>query len=254
MVFEPAPENTGIVFRRVDIPGSPCITASVENVCATPRSTNLGVGEVSICTVEHVLAALNAFGIDNLYIDIDGVEIPAGGGNSQAFVEMIEKAKIEPQDAECLCHKIKEPIYFSQEGSHLVALPSEEFRLSCVIDYPNVPIIGAQHFSLVIDAGSFKNELAPCRTFCLYEEIKPLIDKGLIKGGTLDNAVVAKGDTILNDGKLKFPNEMVRHKILDLVGDLSLVGFRFCAHVIAIKSGHRVNVALAKRIKEGKSL
>lgn len=245
----PATYDVGIVFRRVDIEGSPVIPATVEYVQATPRSTNLGIGDITICTVEHLLAAIYACGIDNLYIDIFGGEVPACGGNSETFIKLIQEGQ-----PSCQCVRkeqyvcLEQPIYFSSGETTLIALPDDQYRISCLIDYPTVPSIGTQYYSVTINTQNFIEEISSCRTFCCYEEVEPLLKGGLIKGGSLDNAIVAKGDTILTNKKLKFNNEMVRHKILDLVGDLSLVGLRFCAHIIAIRSGHSANVAFAKQI------
>lgn len=248
MQFVPAPPSTGIVFKRVDLPSKPLIPATVEYVLETSRSTTIGIQDVRVQTVEHVLAAIRSNNIDNLYIEIDNIEPPIGNGSSDLFVEMIEEATVVEQEAMISTIALSAPVFYSEGDIHLVALPSSEYMLSYTLSYPEHPLLKAQYHSLKLTPESFKKEIAPCRTFSLYEEVSYLIDKGLIKGGSLDNAVVIKGDAVLSKGGLFFPDEMVRHKVLDLIGDLSLVGLPFEAHVMAIRSGHAANVAFARKI------
>lgn len=254
MRFCPAEKSTGIVFKRMDLPSTPIVPATVEYVVETSRSTTIGIQDVKIHTVEHVLAAVRAYEIDNLIIEIDNIEPPIGNGSSDVFVEMIEEAGIVEQEAQYSPLNLTEPVYHSEGDIHLVALPASEYRLSYTLSYPDHPLLKAQYHSLYLTPESFKKEIAPCRTFSLYEEVSYLIDKGLIKGGSLDNAVVIKGNAVFSKEGLFFPDEMVRHKILDLVGDLSLVGMPFNAHVIGIRSGHAANVAFAKKIYHALSL
>jgi UDP-3-O-[3-hydroxymyristoyl] N-acetylglucosamine deacetylase len=246
--FCPAKEGTGIIFKRVDVSGHPIIPATVEYVQDTSRSTTIGINDIRVHTVEHVLAAIEAYRIDNLCIELNGFEPPIGNGSSDVFVEMIEKAGIFQQEITIPIMKIRKPIYWSQGDIHLVALPYEGYRISYTLSYPDTPFLRAQFHSLVVNEESFKEEIASCRTFSLYKEISYLIDQHLIQGGSLDNAVVIKDDVVFSKGGLFFPNEMVRHKILDLIGDLSLVGFDFHAHIIAIRSGHASNFAFAQQI------
>jgi len=246
--FCPAPANTGVVFQRIDLPSSPSIPAEIGNVLDTSRCTTIGVGGCHVQTVEHVLAALSAFQIDNLYIQMTEAEPPIGDGSSSAFVRMIEEAGIREQADLKKSIPLKSPIYFSQGETHLVALPSEEFRISYTMHYPKSALVRSQFFSIAITPENFKKEIAPCRTFALYEELTALIERGLIRGGSLENAIVIKDDVILSKEGLRFSDEMVRHKILDLVGDLALIGFPFLAHIIAIRSGHATNVALGKKL------
>lgn len=248
MRFCPAKEGTGIVFKRVDLPSQPIIPATVEYVQDTARSTTIGVKDVRIHTVEHVLSAVKAAGIDNLCIEISNIEPPVGNGSSDVFVEMIENAGVVEQEQPVSVVKLQQPLYWSEGDIHLVALPSDGYRISYTLSYPGSPYLSGQFFSLYLTPENFKKEIAPCRTFSLYEEISVLIDRGLIKGGSLDNAVVIKNDVIFSKGGLFFPNEMARHKILDLIGDLSLVGLDFHAHIIAIRSGHPSNFAFAKML------
>jgi UDP-3-O-[3-hydroxymyristoyl] N-acetylglucosamine deacetylase len=246
--FLPADLGTGVIFKRVDLPEKPVIPAKLDYVFDTSRSTNLAIGAVRIYTVEHVLAALRAYEIDNVCIELNGIEPPAGNGSSDVFIEMIERAGVMEQDAELPVLKISSPVYLSDGDIHIVCVPADEYRISYTLHYPNSKALGTQYHSLALTKDSFVNELAPCRTFALYEEISYLIDCGLIKGGSLDNAVVAKGDAVISKGGLFFPNEMVRHKILDLIGDLSLIGICFTGHIIAVRSGHTTNFHFAKKL------
>lgn len=246
--FCPAKENTGIVFKRIDLPSKPIIPARLEYVQDTTRSTTIGINEVRIHTVEHVLAALKAYQIDNLIIEISNIEPPVGNGSSDIFVSMLEEAEIVEQNASTPIVQIAEPVFWSDSQIQLVALPHDSYKISYTLSYPRPSILTAQYHSLEITPESFKTEIAPCRTFSLYDEISHLMDRGLIKGGSLDNAVVIKDDAVLSKGGLFFPNEMARHKILDLVGDLSLIGIDFHAHVIAIRSGHSSNFSFGKNL------
>ncbi|MCE5316709.1 MAG: UDP-3-O-acyl-N-acetylglucosamine deacetylase [Parachlamydia sp.] len=248
MRFCPAEEGTGIVFKRVDLPGQPIIPATVEYVCDTARSTTIGIGPVRIHTVEHVLAAIAAYQIHNLCIELDNIEPPVANGSSDVFVQMVEEAGVTEQDAVFPIADIQAPIAHSEGDIHLVALPCDHFRISYTLSYPETPALKAQFQSIAITSETFKKEIAPCRTFSLYKEVSFLMDRGLIKGGSLDNAVIIHEDAVFSKEGLFFPDEMVRHKILDLIGDLSLVGFAFRGHIIAIRSGHATNYALAKKL------
>lgn len=248
MRFVPASEGTGIVFKRTDLPGQPIIPATIEYVCSNARNTTLGIGDVRINTVEHVLAATRAYNVDNLIIEINGIEPPVGNGSSDVFVEMIEEAGIVGQKGKLPIVKLSQPVYWSEGDIHIVALPSESYRISYTLNYPETRLIRSQYYSFELTSETFKREISPCRTFSLYEEVSILMDRGLIKGASLDNAVVIKDDTILSKGGLFFPDEMVRHKILDVIGDLSLLGFDFQAHIISIRSGHASNVAFARKL------
>lgn len=249
MRFCPAPEGSGICFKRVDLPNQPVIPATLEYVCDTSlRSTTLGLNDIRIHTVEHVLAALRAYQIDNLVIELSDIEPPVGNGSSDVFVEMIQNAGIADQNQTLPIVKIQKPIYWSEKDIHLVALPYDGYKISYTLSYPNSKFIGSQYFSAEITSEIFTREIAPCRTFSLYEELSYLIDKGLVKGGSLDNAVIIKEDAVLSKGGLFFKDEMVRHKVLDMVGDFFLVGFEFKAHILAIKSGHASNHAFAKHL------
>jgi len=246
--LSPASENAGVFFRRIDLPEKPEIAATIQNVQQTSRSTTIGVGEHCVHTVEHLLAAVSAFNIDNLCIEITAAESPISDGSSREFVTLLEQAGAVEQEAEQEVLRVTEPIYFSEGGIHLVALPAEEFRVSYTLHYPKVQKIGSQYFSMALSCTNFKEQLCSSRTFALYEEIEALKARGLIRGGSLENAVVIKDHVILNEGGLRYEDEMVRHKVLDVIGDLFLVGRPFFAHVIAICSGHRTNVKFGEKL------
>ena len=248
MRFVPAKEGTGVVFQRTDLPGAPIIPATIEYVRDTARSTTIGVRNILIHTVEHVLAAIRSYSIDNLCIEIAGVEPPVGNGSSDVFVEMIEKSGIQEQELTVPIVKLNHPIYFSEGDIHLVALPYDGYRISYTLNYPESPVLRSQFFSLMVNEENFKKDISQCRTFSKYEEVSTLMDRGLIKGGSLANAVIIKDDVIFSKNGLFFPDEMARHKILDMIGDLSLVGMDFHAHIIAIRAGHASNFAFAKKI------
>lgn len=246
--FLPAEIGEGIYFKRIDLPNQPIIPASIDYVFDTSRSTNLAIDAVRIYTVEHVLAAVRAYEIDNLCIELSALEPPAGNGSSDVFVNMLHQAGIVEQKAKTPIVSLKNPVYYSEGDVHIVALPADEYRLSYTLYYPQSKALSSQFFTIALSAESFTKELAPCRTFALYEEISHLMDRGLIKGGSLDNAVVIKGEAIISKNGLFFPDEMVRHKVLDMIGDLSLIGIQYNAHIIAIRSGHPANFRFAQKL------
>ncbi len=246
--FVPAKEGEGMFFRRVDLPGQPVIPATVEYVAGTARGTTLAVGEAKVHTVEHVLAAVRAFEIDNICIEISGIEPPAGNGSSDVYVEMLTEAGCVKQAANVPIMALKKPVWWSQDDVHMVALPSDTYRISYTLYYPNSPPLGSQYFSFDVSAEGFREQISSCRTFALYEELSALMDRGLIRGGSLENAVVVQEGAIISKGGLHFSDEAVRHKVLDLIGDLSLVGIPFTAHIISLRSGHASNCLFAKKL------
>ena len=245
----PAEANTGILFRRVDLPGKPEIPALLNSVKEAPRCTRLASDKGSILMVEHLLSALYAYGIDNARIDVEGPEIPVADGSAQIFVDMIEKTGTALQKAPRKFIRISQPLYWSEGDVHLIALPASEFRLSYTMHYPHSPLLRSQYYSFALHPLRYKVEIAPCRTFSLYEEILPFIEKGMIRGGGLENALVIKGDQIMNPEGARFSDEMVRHKVLDLNGDLSLIQKRIVGHIISVRSGHTSNILFAKMIE-----
>jgi len=247
MTFKPAPPDTGVTFYRVDLPGSPAIQADIDHVVDVSRGTTIGINGAKVHTVEHVLAAVFGLDIDNIAIELDGPEIPNGDGSAQAFTQILRKAGLVEQDAERRYIHIVEPVYYRQDDVTLSVLPADEFRMTMTIAYDHVAI-GTQYASLTITPEVFEKELASARTFCFLREVRMLQDQGLIKGGSLESAVVIGDESILNE-QLRFPDEFVRHKMLDLLGDMYLLGRRLKGHVISVKSGHAKNVMFSKQIK-----
>lgn len=250
LLLRPAKENTGIVFYRDGLSDEPPIPALLSHVSGTGRCTTLSSGKATLATVEHLMAALRSCGVDNAIIHCDGDEIPFGDGSSRVFIRLIDQAGVIEQEAAVSVAKLPAPVYHQSKDGILAAFPADEFKISYTLNYPQNAIIGTQYHSLVITEESFRREIAPCRTFALYSELCYLIDRGLIGGGSLSNAVIFKDDGVISKGGLRFPNEPVRHKMLDMIGDLALVGRPFMAHVVSIGSGHATNIELGKKIVE----
>lgn len=250
----PAPVNSGIVFQRVDLPQKPKFLASLDFVKETHYCTFIKNEAGSIQTVEHLLSTLAAYGIDNLFIEIDGPELPIGDGSSLIFVNMIEEATLALQEAKKEIIKVLKPIYYSDKDIHLIALPSDEYKISYTLHYSHNTFLKSQHFDFLVNSGLYKKEISSCRTFSIYEEIKHLIENKFIRGGGLNNAVIIKDNKVINPDGTRFPDEMVRHKVLDLIGDLSLLAKPLLAHIIAIRSGHFSNILFAKKIKDSITL
>lgn len=246
----PSSANAGVVFQRVDLPGKPLIPALLSFVSETPRCTCLANGNASVRMVEHLLSALQGLGIDNALIEVSGEEIPASDGSALEFVRLIDRAGVQEQEADKKILRIEQPVVWSQGQTHLVALPSDVFQVSYTLHYPHSQFIGSQYHSVVLTPETYRSNIARCRTFSLYEEIAPLIAKGLLKGAGLDQGVLIQGERVLNPEGLRCPDELVRHKILDLVGDMALLGVSVVGHVIAICSGHAANVAFSKKLAQ----
>ncbi|MGB8656915.1 MAG: bifunctional UDP-3-O-[3-hydroxymyristoyl] N-acetylglucosamine deacetylase/3-hydroxyacyl-ACP dehydratase [Candidatus Zixiibacteriota bacterium] len=276
ITFRAAAVDHGIVFVRTDLPDSPEIPARIEHVVDVTRGTTLGKADVRVYTVEHVLAALAGLEIDNLTVELDSSEPPVGDGSASPFVETILKAGIEEQDSTKNYLEIETPLFYSEKdkGIDLVVVPSDDLRITFMVDYRN-PALGTQYTSLVSLEKEFVEEFAPARTFCFFHELEELKREGLAKGGNLHNALVICDEDnceakigklkqmygiteevfigksgILNDVPLRFYNEPCRHKTLDLLGDLYLLGVPLKGHVLAARSGHAANVALAKMLRE----
>jgi len=243
----PAPENTGIVFRRVDVPDKPSVQAVATNVVDVRRGTTIASGNAAVSTVEHVLAALTSFGIDNAVVEMDGPEPPIGDGSALPYVEMLEDAGIEEQNAEPLCWTPSETIVSEDNGSISVIAPHDSFKISCMVDFRGTPL-GTQYYSAEITHQEFAENLASARTLCDYRDLEQLIAMGLVKGGSLDNAIVIHDGAIISKEGLRFDDELVRHKVIDIIGDLALIGRRIKAHIITIKPGHATNVVMAQKI------
>ena len=255
LVFRPAEPETGVTFVRVDIEGRPAVRARAANVTDVTRGTTISSGGVEVHTVEHVLAAISGCGIDNVIVELDSNEPPVGDGSAYAYVRMIRSAGVTEQDVERTDIVIGEPLWVTKDNAAITVLPCREFKISYTMDFKH-PTLPAQFVSFRIDEETFEREIAPGRTFCFNYEIEYLVRHGLIKGGSLDSAVVIGDGVIYSKESLRFPDEFARHKVLDLIGDLSLVGRPLRGHVIAMRSGHELNVRmakkLAKRAEEGK--
>jgi len=243
----PAPVGHGFKFKRVDLPDEPIIDARAASVKTVERATTIVEGSVKIHTVEHILSALTGMGVDNALIEMNANEPPIGDGSAAPYVELIKKARIAEQDAPRSYADIREPIYqSSKNGTIINVVPSDTFRVSCTQVGANGKF--CQYLSLEITPEIYEKEIASARTFVFYDEVKPLMDKGLIRGGSLENAIVIRGDQVLSKEPMRFEDEFVRHKILDIVGDLTLVGRRIRGHIIAVAPGHGANTELAKTI------
>ncbi|HSU29421.1 MAG TPA: bifunctional UDP-3-O-[3-hydroxymyristoyl] N-acetylglucosamine deacetylase/3-hydroxyacyl-ACP dehydratase [Chitinophagaceae bacterium] len=274
LTLKPAGPGFGYQFQRVDLPELPVIKADCDLVTEVSRGTTIEYNGVKVSTIEHVLAALVGMGIDNCLIEINGPEIPIMDGSSQPFVELIEEAGIKEQDAGKTWYSIDENIYHydEQKRVEMVAMPSTDYQVTTLIDF-NSPVLGTQH-AMLKSMRDFKTEIAPCRTFCFLHELEMLLENNLIKGGDINNAIVVvdkpvdeaemtklskifrkdkievKSEGYLNNLELRFPNEAARHKLLDIIGDLALIGYPIKSRIIAHRPGHSNNIEFAKKIKQ----
>ena len=243
--LHPAPVGHGIKFKRKDLQDEPTIDARIENLKTVERATTIGEGSLRVHTVEHVLAALSGMGVDNAIVEMDANEPPIGDGSAQPYVDLIKRAGVTAQEEPRKFFDVREPMHVeSKTGALLILLPDEKFRISCTQAGPNNRF--AQYLSTEVTPAAFEREIAPARTFVFYEDVEPLMEKNLIKGGSLENAIVVRGEAVLSKEPLRFSDEFVRHKILDIIGDLALIGRRIRGHVIAVKPGHAVNADLAR--------
>jgi UDP-3-O-[3-hydroxymyristoyl] N-acetylglucosamine deacetylase/3-hydroxyacyl-[acyl-carrier-protein] dehydratase len=276
MTFKPSHENTGIKFVRIDLGGSPEIPATSDNVVDISRGTTLGIGEAKVHTVEHVLAAIVGLQIDNIIIELDGIEPPVIDGSARPYVDILQEAGFIQQEAPKDYLIIDETVMYHDEKNQIdiVALPLDSYRVTVMVDYQN-PALGSQHTGLFDLEKEFVNEFSSARTFCFLSEVESLADQGLIKGGDIDNAVVIVDhkasdeelemlrkkigiknkisigeNNILNNKQLRYRNEPVRHKLLDLLGDLALIGAPLKAQILAARPGHRANVEFAKQVRK----
>ncbi len=245
LTLKPAPVNHGIVFRRTDLYGKPEIQPRIELVeDHLVRSTDISSGHTRLHTIEHVLSALAGCGIDNCIVELDASEPPILDGSAKHFVNLIQKAEPVEQDAECAFFTLTEPVSVTDGNRSLIALPYDGFKITCTSADDRG--IHTQHLSIEINPETYIAAIAPARTFTIYEDIEPLLKMGKIQGGSLDSAIVIKGDQILSKEPLRFEDEFVRHKILDIIGDLSLLGRRLKAHIVAVRPGHKLNSELTK--------
>ncbi|MDO8603325.1 MAG: bifunctional UDP-3-O-[3-hydroxymyristoyl] N-acetylglucosamine deacetylase/3-hydroxyacyl-ACP dehydratase [Candidatus Omnitrophota bacterium] len=247
--FKPAPTNIGINFIRVDIKDSPMVKADINNIIGqekSPRRTSIGINGVEVHTIEHLMAALWALGIDNIIIETDGPELPGLDGSAKGFIEILKKVGIEDQGVPKKIYQVRSALWAEQDGAMIMVLPDDNFRVSYTLNYEH-PLLKSQYISFAVDESMFVKEIAPARTFCLEKEVNELRKKGLGKGANYDNTVVV-GEGGVIDNKLRFEDEFARHKILDLLGDLYLLGYSIKGHIIAMRSGHPLNVQLVEKI------
>ena len=273
MTMKPANPGFGFRFQRIDLPEKPVVKADADYVVDTSRGTTIDFNGARVSTIEHTLAALVGMGVDNVLIELNGPEVPIMDGSSQEFINAIESVGVLEQDAKRIVYSIDQNIsyYDPVKNVEMLAVPSNDYQITTLIDF-NSPVLGTQHATLK-HIGEFREEIAPCRTFCFLHELEYLLDHNLIKGGDVSNAIVVvdkvvseeelarlakvfnkskievKSEGILNNIQLHFPNEQARHKLLDVVGDLALIGHPINAHIIANRPGHATNVEFAKKIK-----
>ncbi len=251
MKFKPLGVNMGIIFQRVDLPSKPMIKADVNFLCAakgSSRRTTIGFDDAQVHTIEHLMAAFFGLGIDNVLIEINNNEVPGLDGSAASFIEVLKKAGIVEQSVPRRTYKVNAPLWVEDDDAVVVVLPSSDFKISYTLKYDH-PLLGSQHMDIKFDSETFEKELAPARTFCLQEEADTLIKNGMGKGASYENTLVVSKEGVVNN-KLRFENEFIRHKILDLIGDLSLLGTMIKGHVIAVKSGHTLNMKLVRKIKD----
>ena len=254
LVLKPAPANHGVVFKRVDLTGSPTIQPRVDHVTDLVRATTIQSGHAKIQTVEHVLSALSGCGVDNVVVEMNASEPPIMDGSARPFVNLILEGEPVEQEKEREYFVLDAPVSVTRGNSSIIAIPHDGLKISCTSADDRG--IHTQHLSLSIDPETYILQLAPARTFTIYEDIEELLKLGKIRGGSLDCAVVLKGDKVLSKEPLRFKDEFVRHKILDIIGDISLLGLPLKAHIVATRPGHAINAELTKalfeRLQEGR--
>lgn len=273
LTFCPAPDNHGFKFQRIDLPGQPIVEADCDNVTDTARGTTITQNGASVSTVEHVMASLVGMDLDNVLLKLNGPEVPIMDGSAIQFIEALEEIGVVSQDTDREYFTIPNNITYTEPDRkvEIVAMPLDDYRFTCMIDY-NSPVLGSQHAGIT-SISEFKKEIASCRTFCFLHELEYQLQNNLIKGGDLNNAIVivdkevtkeeldhlakifnrsaieVAPQGILNNMELRYQNEPARHKLLDMIGDLALVGMHLKGHIMAARPGHAANVAFAKKIK-----
>ncbi len=251
VIFRPAPAGAGVLFRRVDLPGQPTIPAQVayvQDTARSPRRTAIGAGDAQVHTIEHLMAALWGLGIDNLHVDMTGIEVPGLDGSAAPFVTLLQDAGVVEQEAPKRIFRLREPVWIHAADSAIAVLPHDEFKISYTLSYDH-PALRSQFVSFNSGGTNFESAIAPARTFCLDEEAQRLREQGLGKGANYDNTLVVGAQGVIQN-RLRFEDEFVRHKVLDLIGDLSLLGAQLRLHVIALKSGHPLNMQLLKKLSQ----
>jgi UDP-3-O-[3-hydroxymyristoyl] N-acetylglucosamine deacetylase len=240
MKLKPAPPNYGVRFRRVDLPGRPTIGARYQRVTDTSLATSLGKNGVMVSTVEHLMAAVYAMGLDNVLIEVDGPEVPIFDGSAGYYFRFLQKAGFKKQNAYRQFLKVERPLMLREGEAYMKVQPSNRFEVSYSIDFPH-PLIGAQEFSWSFNRGNFVRDIAPARTFGFLRDVQKLQSLGLAKGGSLDNAMVFDDRGLLNDEGFRYPDECVRHKVLDFIGDLALAGKPLIGRFEVHKAGHKLH-------------
>ena len=248
LTLKPAAEDTGVIFRRIDLFGKPELKPLIDLVDELVRSTTIADGHAKVHTIEHILSALSGCGVDNVVIEMDASEPPILDGSAKHFVNLIQQAEPVEQDAEREYFVLDEPISVTRGSSSIIALPHDGFRITCTSADDRG--IHTQHLSLDLDPETYVAQVAPARTFTIYEDIEELLKLGKIKGGSLDSAIVIKGDKIVSKEPLRFKDEFVRHKILDIMGDITLVGMPIKAHIVGVRPGHALNAELSKVLRK----
>ncbi|HSB16040.1 MAG TPA: UDP-3-O-acyl-N-acetylglucosamine deacetylase [Bryobacteraceae bacterium] len=248
----PAPPSTGIVFLRTDLERFP-IPANWRNVARVSYATSLMRQGVLISTTEHLLSVFYSMGVDNAYVEIDNLEVPILDGSGQPFVKMIERAGLRMYRRRRRYLRIRRPVTVEDRDKRISILPADRFLLSCEIQFDH-PLVGQQSVEMEVTPGRYASELAPARTFGFSHELDQMRNMGLIRGASLDNAVCFERESVMNPGGLRFPDECCRHKALDLIGDLALIGKPLLGHVIAERAGHAMHAALVARIMSDPSL
>lgn len=249
VIFKPAEVNSGITFIRTDLVGAPRVPGTVHYCTHRLRRSTIKKGEAEVHTVEHCLSAIHGLGIDNIDVELDGEEMPGADGSALPYLEILKGATVVEQAADKEFISLTTPVSVSERDSSIVALPADSgLTISYTLDY-NTPYLKAQHFTFHLTEENYRKEIAGARTFVLKSEVEELQELGLGKGANYENTLVISEDGLINN-EYRFPDEAVRHKVLDLLGDLLLVGARLNAHIIAVKSGHELNIKLAREIAE----
>jgi UDP-3-O-acyl N-acetylglucosamine deacetylase len=244
----PGAPDSGVVFKRVDMPGAPEVRACVQNVVDVRRGTTIGASNgASVNTVEHVLAALHAAGVDNALAEMDGPEPPIADGSASAYVKMIADAGVEEQPAEARVWRGTDTVTLEEGGVVMAVMPADRLKITCAVSF-GATSMDTQLHTFTLTPEGFAAEIAPARTFVVYNELRQLLSMGLCKGGSLDNAMIMHSGAVICKEGLRFKNEFARHKILDIVGDLYLAGMRVAAHVVAVRPGHSSNVKLVGKM------
>jgi UDP-3-O-[3-hydroxymyristoyl] N-acetylglucosamine deacetylase len=249
---KPAPINHGIKFARVDLPNCPSVTARFNKVVDTSLATVIGEDGFIVSTIEHMMAALTGLAIDNALVLVDNYELPIMDGSAGPFARMLQSAGIQVQDAPRYFFVVQEPIELEENGKFVGAYPAPHFRLTCTIEFDHC-LIKTQTYDAIIEDDRFEEEIANARTFGFRHEVEYMKQYGLGQGGSLDTAIIVDHDKILNPGGLRYEDEFVRHKLLDCIGDFSLLGLPIMAHIVTKRSGHAFNHAFLERFFQEKS-